>query len=155
MPDLTAQLYHVRGNTALLDAIGATVSSIVDVPDDRFIVITFTDGHENASREWTRDAVARLIRERKALGNWTFGFFGADIDAWAEAGGMGYDASNTDSFSKRATADMMRASGRAAGAMARMRARDSSTYAEAVKFAAEHPDATQAEIEEKLASGEK
>ena len=29
------------------------------------------------------------------------------------------------------------------------------TYAEAVKFAAEHPDATQAEIEEKLASGEK
>ena len=39
-------------------------------------------------------------------------------------------------------------------ALARMRVRDSSTYAEAVKFAADHPDATQAEIEEKLARGE-
>ena len=154
VPELTAQLYQVRGSTALLDAVGATVSSIDDAPDDRFIVITFTDGHENASRGWTKENVARLLGERTALGNWTFGFFGADINAWAEAGGMGYAAGNAAAYQKTRTADMMRASGRATVAMDKMRARSSASYAEAVKFAADHPDATDAEIEEKLAGGE-
>ncbi len=154
VPELDSLLYQVRGGTALLDAVGATVSSIADAPDDRFIVITFTDGHENASREWTKDGVARLLRERTALGNWTFGFFGADIDAWSEAGGMGYDARNSASYAKRDTAGMMKASGRVSSVMAKSKMRSSSRYAEAVRFAALQPDALDAEIEEQLDGGE-
>lgn len=154
VPELTSQLYAPRGSTALLDAVGQSVSSVSDEPDDRYIVITFTDGQENASREWTKEKVAQLLNERRALGNWTFAFFGADIDAWGEARGMGYGAGNARSHAKESTYDMMRASGRVASVMSRARMASSEYYADAVQSAAERPDVSDEELERRLAVGE-
>jgi hypothetical protein len=151
VPELTGLFYQPRGNTALLDAVGQSVSSVTSEPDNRYIVVTFTDGHENASREWTKEKVSGLLRERETLGNWTFAFFGADIDAWAEAGDMGFGAGNAASHASGATHDMMAASGRVASVLARGYLARSVHYAEAVESVAHDPGVSDEEIERTLA----
>lgn len=93
---LTDRDYTVRGCTALLDAIGQTVRHIrdvhryirpEDVPENTVFVIT-TDGLENASREFSADAVRNLIAQQKERG-WEFLFLGANIDAVQTAATFG------------------------------------------------------------------
>lgn len=85
---LTDKDYTVRGCTALIDAIGSTVSKIAsihkyarpeDIPATTMFVIT-TDGLENASKEYSSDKVKKMIEEKKKEG-WEFLFIGANIDA--------------------------------------------------------------------------
>jgi hypothetical protein len=151
VPEMTSALYAPRGGTALLDAVGQTVSPMTNDPDDRYIVVTFTDGEENASREWTREKVAGLLHEREALGNWTFAFFGADIDAWAEAGGMGFGAGNAGAHESGRTYDMMAATGRVASAMSRAGMRSSRHYADVAKSVLDNPELSDEEIARRLA----
>ena len=95
---LTDREYYVRGCTALLDAIGGTVTRIsrlqneTDESDrpDKTMVVIITDGLENASREFSYDKVKSLI-EKKKKDNWEFMFLGANIDAIGEAGRFGID----------------------------------------------------------------
>ena len=94
IPSLTENEYYVRGCTALLDAIGRTVTTLRDVhkraetvPEKTLFIIT-TDGMENASREFSYEQVKRLIAEQTAKG-WEFLFLGANMDAVAVAGRMG------------------------------------------------------------------
>lgn len=67
--------------TPLYDAIGASVMAInrkVEGIDDPAVIVTIiTDGEENASREWTRADISRLIDEHKQQG-WIFSYMGAD-----------------------------------------------------------------------------
>ena len=58
-----------RGNDALL---------AIDVVQPDTFVVTITDGHENASNEFDRDALTQLIRQREADG-WEFQFLAADL----------------------------------------------------------------------------
>jgi hypothetical protein len=100
VPRLTAENYRPRAMTALLDAVGKTVAEFdARVPaladGDRVLVVVQTDGHENASTEFTRDRIAALIKEREATGRWSFMYLGAGADAWAQAGGLGFAASST------------------------------------------------------------
>lgn len=99
VPAMTGKEYYVGGCTALLDAIGATVSHIdsihkyarkEDVPAHTVFAIT-TDGMENASREYGLSAVKKLIEKHKEQG-WEFLFIGANIDAVETAGRFGIDA---------------------------------------------------------------
>ncbi len=96
---MTDSDYTVRGCTALIDAIGSTVSHIEsvhryarpeDVPAQTLFVIT-TDGMENASREYTAEKVKQMIEQKKEEG-WEFLFIGANIDAVRTAGGFGISA---------------------------------------------------------------
>jgi hypothetical protein len=147
VPEMTSTLYTPRGGTALLDALGQTVSPMTNEPDDRYIVVTFTDGEENSSREWTKEKVAELLHDREALGNWTFAFFGADIDAWSEAGGMGFGAGNAKSHARASAPAMMKGTGRVAAVMAKSHLKSSRYYADAVESAAQRPDVSDTEIE--------
>jgi hypothetical protein len=61
------------------------------------VVVTITDGHENQSREYDRSTVLRLVKAKEAQG-WTFAFLGAGLDAYGEAGGMGYGAGSVQAF---------------------------------------------------------
>ncbi len=90
---LTDKEYFVRGSTALLDAVGLTISQMVAVhksekPEDKpgkvLFVIT-TDGYENASREYTQEKVKKMIETQKKKYGWEFLFLGANIDAEAAA----------------------------------------------------------------------
>ena len=101
VPDLTEDEYFVRGCTALLDAVGGAIHHIgnihkyarkEDVPDKTLFIIT-TDGMENASKHYTYDKVRHMIERQKERYGWEFIFLGANIDAAAEAGKFGIDAS--------------------------------------------------------------
>lgn len=51
------------------------------------MVVVFTDGEENASRRWTRDALFSRIERLEAAG-WSFVFLGANQDSYAESRGL-------------------------------------------------------------------
>lgn len=96
---MTEKEYFVRGSTALLDAVGMTVSHIQniykyiraeDVPSHTLVVI-ITDGMENASREYSYEKVKAMISEMKEKYGWEFIFIGANIDAAESAGRIGID----------------------------------------------------------------
>ena len=103
---LTEDEYWVRGCTALLDAVGRAIHHIgnvhkyarpEDVPEKTMFVIT-TDGMENASREYTYQAVKKMIERRKEKDGWEFIFLGANMDAVDVAGRIGIEASRAASF---------------------------------------------------------
>lgn len=90
---ITEEQYYVRGSTALLDAIGRTITKIVNVqrhtaPElraDKVLFVITTDGYENASREYGYEQIKAMVeREREEFG-WEFLFLGANIDAIAAA----------------------------------------------------------------------
>lgn len=90
---ITSQEYYVRGTTALLDAVGITITKMVNhakgtPPEERaghtMVVIT-TDGMENASREFGYEQVRQMIQHQKKRYGWEFIFLGANIDAVAAA----------------------------------------------------------------------
>lgn len=85
--------YHVRGCTALLDAIGKTIHKIGHVQkntgeDERASKVLFvitTDGLENASREYSVTRIRDMIDRQRNRYQWEFLFLGANIDAIATA----------------------------------------------------------------------
>ncbi len=86
VPPLTLE---PRGTTALLDAMGRFITEVgsgmsaLPEPDrpGTVTILVMTDGHENASREWTKDAVRQLISQQESAYNWDFVFLGANMDA--------------------------------------------------------------------------
>lgn len=78
-----------RGSTALLDAIGRSVTTLGEKlaklsesnRPGKILVVIVTDGYENASQEWTYEAVSKLVTEQTDKYNWNFVFLGANMDA--------------------------------------------------------------------------
>jgi hypothetical protein len=100
VPELDTNSYVPRGMTALHDAIGRTVRKLEAWTRDhawkaRVLVLIVTDGHENASKEFTFDTTAALI-EQKEKDGWNFAYMGANQDSYAVSGAMnvrsGYQA---------------------------------------------------------------
>ncbi len=87
-----------RGRTALLDAVGTFVTEVGQelsaLPEgDRpgqVICLIMTDGMENASHTWNWAAVSRLTTQQQNQWNWKFIFLGANMDAIAVGGRMGF-----------------------------------------------------------------
>lgn len=98
------------GMTALLDAVGKTVSQadgeLRDFTGKKLCVI-YTDGQENSSREFDKGKVNGLIKNRENQGDWTFFFMGADQDAWANAGALGFAQGNVISTSTQSVPDSL------------------------------------------------
>jgi hypothetical protein len=103
---LSHAMFEPRGMTPLLDAtgrlIGAAAGRAADLaiaghPAEHVLFVTITDGQENDSREFTRHEVVELVRSREAEG-WSFVFLGAGLDAYGEAGGLGYDSRSVQAF---------------------------------------------------------
>ena len=94
---ITDQEYYVRGSTALLDAVGKTINKIGNAQKrtteaeraEKVVVVITTDGMENASCEFSKDKVRRMIEHQKSKYDWEFIFLGANIDAIATAGRFG------------------------------------------------------------------
>ena len=94
--------YTPRGSTALLDAIGKTMKSfrkrIKNLPKkhrpDQVIFAIFTDGLENASRKYSWQDIAEMIRKRQKKDGWDFLFLAAGQDAIATAAQMNIHAHN-------------------------------------------------------------
>ena len=80
---LTKAKYNPCCMTPLYDAIGKSIKTLekktADIEDVAVLVTIITDGMENASMEWTGQAIKKLIDERKEEG-WMFSYIGADHD---------------------------------------------------------------------------
>lgn len=103
---ITDKEYYVRGMTALLDAVGKTISKIGNAQkhtseDERaenvMFVIT-TDGMENASREFSYEKVKEMIEHQKNKYGWEFIFLGANIDAAATAERFGISKDRASNY---------------------------------------------------------
>lgn len=101
-PELTDEVYRVRGMTAYFDAIGKTIAAFEG--KKKVIFFIETDGQENASREFNETTIKTLVEKKKEDG-WDFNFVGADLDATQVqkmAGLLGIDSSKTAAFRKSA-----------------------------------------------------
>lgn len=112
VPELTQETYQPAEMTPLYDAIGRTLTAAGhDVPpESKKLCVILTDGLENASCEYTREGIVRMLKDYEAKG-WTFVYLGADHNAWAAGRDIGLSGDNTVQFCKRET-------GRAFGALA-------------------------------------
>lgn len=98
---LNKKTYVPRGMTNLNDAIGGTIhwveTSIKDFPVDSVIFVIMTDGLENASKEHTKQSVAKLI-EKKEKSGWKFVYLGANQDSFSEGLSRGISANGIRDF---------------------------------------------------------
>jgi hypothetical protein len=92
--------------------IGEQLSAL---PEDqrpgRVICLIITDGMENASQEWSWDAVQTLTKQQQNQWNWKFIFIGANMDAIEVGGRMGFaygDSITYDDASYASTTGVMR-----------------------------------------------
>lgn len=104
VPYLSNDEYRPGGCTALLDAIGQTITSmseyvesLKDEKSPKVIVAILTDGLENSSVEYDRVTVKSMIEDKKKEG-WEFLFLGANIDAIKEAGSIGIQRDRAVNF---------------------------------------------------------
>ncbi len=103
---ITEREYFVRGNTALLDAIGRTINKIGGVQKntaeeyraEKVLFVITTDGMENASSEFDYAKIKSMIERQKSRHNWEFIFLGANIDAVEVAGRFGVPPSRAQNF---------------------------------------------------------
>lgn len=90
--EMTREDYRPSGSTALLDAVGDTLtnlSKVEGIKDRNVVVAIITDGYENSSRGYSKKQVKELIETHQKEDGWNIMFFGAGIDAFSEGGNIG------------------------------------------------------------------
>lgn len=106
VPNLTSKDYFVCGCTALLDAIGQTLTRIIHVQENlnedeqpgKTLFIITTDGKENSSKEYSYKKIKELINMVKEKYNYEFIFLGANIESEEEASKLGIDCDNAVTY---------------------------------------------------------
>lgn len=106
VPELDNKSYSPRGTTALLDAVGRTIDdqgndlSLIAERErpDKVIILIMTDGFENASRDYTKQKVKKMISHQSENYQWKFVFLGAGQDSFAEANSIGIPAAMTANY---------------------------------------------------------
>ena len=88
--------YNPDGTTAMLDAMGYTIDKLEESTnpndeDNAYLVITISDGRENASKHVDRNRLSSRIRALQKTGRWTFTYMGctaADLQEVAQTTGI-------------------------------------------------------------------
>lgn len=104
---MTAEQYSAGGGTALLDAVGKSITEVSQRIDkmekayrpENIIVVITTDGEENNSEEYKLSDIKQIIEDKKKDG-WGFIFMGADIDSFGAGGSMGVGSGSTINYEK-------------------------------------------------------
>lgn len=83
--EMSEESYNPDGSTAMLDAVGYTLDRFaaetdVNDPNNAYLVMVFSDGEENASKQWTHSRLAERIQELNKTNRWTFTYVGANQD---------------------------------------------------------------------------
>lgn len=96
-PKLTNETFLPRGRTPLYDAIGSIIESVGTrlntTPEDqkpsKVLIVTLTDGEENASTVYSQAKVKEMIIHQHDAYKWEFMFIGANQDAVLNAVDLG------------------------------------------------------------------
>lgn len=86
-----------RGFTGLNDAIGISIKTFIDdksIGSDQVIFKIFTDGGENASKQYTTRDASNMIQDAQSR-NWVVTFLGTEADTRTAINLYGIDSSNT------------------------------------------------------------
>jgi hypothetical protein len=110
VPELTKETYVPRATTPLLDAIGRGINDLekclADMKEDakpsKAVFVVITDGQENASREFRRDQILKMINEKEKQDGWQFVFLSADLDAINDAMDQGFQPAAAMAFDQTA-----------------------------------------------------
>ena len=86
-----------RGLTALWDAVGKTIAAVgeklakmnEDDRPNRVLFMIITDGQENCSKEYTKDAVKAMIKTQRETYAWDFAFLGTTEDIMMQGSDIG------------------------------------------------------------------
>jgi hypothetical protein len=108
VPELTEATYVPRASTPLLDAIGRGIHDlsgrIVNLPEgerpEHTVFVILTDGHENASREFTKPQIVELIQEAQEKKGWHFTFLSAELEAIQDAVAYGIEPDGVMAFER-------------------------------------------------------
>lgn len=106
VPRLNTTTYVPRGTTALYDAIGKTITALgqrlANLDEyqrpEKVVVTILTDGHENASREYTSEKIKEMLEHQRDVYKWEIIFIGANQDAVLTAKGLGISGSNSMTY---------------------------------------------------------
>jgi hypothetical protein len=110
IPDLSSKSYAPSGGTALLDAMGTTITEVgkklaamkeEDRPS-KVIFLIITDGQENSSKTYRKQQIADMVKHQQDTYSWEFVFMGANIDAMAEGSSLGISTRNTMNYAPTA-----------------------------------------------------
>lgn len=93
--NLTRKEYVIGGSTALLDAIGKTITKIEHDSNGKVLFIITTDGLENASIEFNKKQIRKMIGMHD---NWEFIYLGANIDSFKEGNDLGISSQNIANY---------------------------------------------------------
>ncbi len=110
VPELTRETYVPRAATPLLDAMGRGINDLesslakMEEPDKpaRIVMVIITDGQENSSREFRKDQIEKMIKEKREKLDWQFVFLSADLAAIGDALATGIRAASAMAFDKNA-----------------------------------------------------
>ncbi len=94
--------YQPRGGTALLDAIGYTITKMehetnLSDPKNRYLLINLTDGAELDSKHFSKGQIASRFKELQK-NRWTITYMGCNQDMLAISREYGIPKMNTMSF---------------------------------------------------------
>ncbi len=104
--NLTSAVYYARGNTALMDALGRTLTETLGKMEKenicpakrRVLVMIMTDGLENASKEYNKAKIKAMIEATTKDYNWNYVFSGANIDSASEAQSIGIRSNHAANY---------------------------------------------------------
>jgi len=89
-----------RGATPLFDA----TAKLLDLASKRSAkytsIVIMTDGEENASKTWTKEAIKERLKNLTEKNNWQVTFLGADFDVTSQAMSVGIGIDSTASVSR-------------------------------------------------------
>lgn len=94
---LDAATYQPDSTTPLYDAIGRTIhetQTSLTGDKEEVLFVTMTDGHENASHEYSQQKVFDLVKSKEKDG-WTLAFLGANMDSWQVGKSVGVVAQDS------------------------------------------------------------
>jgi len=108
IPELNRETYVPRASTPLLDALGRGINdlekSLSEIKEEdrpaKVVFVVVTDGQENSSREFRKDQIEKMIKEKTEKGSWQFVFLSADLAAIADAKSVGIHADAVLLFEK-------------------------------------------------------
>jgi uncharacterized protein YegL len=107
LKDVSPTLTFVpRGWTALLDAVGKTIVATgerlaaytEDQRPDKVVFVVFTDGYENASKEYTAERIKEMVKSQTETYKWKFLFLGANIDSFTVGKQLGVNVGTTSNY---------------------------------------------------------
>lgn len=81
-----------RGMTPLFDAINRTIAMAEADNPEKAVIVIMTDGHENSSREVTKDGAKAALDRAEARG-WEVVFLGAEFANFGDADAVGVSSS--------------------------------------------------------------